>query len=390
MASITKRKDGRVSIQFIDGDKRRRTITAGKIGQRPAERMKEKIEALNGSNKYGLPIDNETARWLAALPPAMRQKLAKAGLIAESDDTTERPPVTLGPFLGRYIESRGDVKPATLTVYKHTKRCLTDFFGDDKPLADITAAAAKRFRVWLKTDQKLAANTISRRIGFARQFFRSAVDDELIERNPFDKAGSTTVKGNRSRDYFVSRSEADAVLEACPDLQWRLLFALSRYGGLRCPSEHLALRWGDIDWERGRMTVHSPKTEHHEGGECRIVPIFPELRPLLEAGFDEAPGGAEFVVTRYRDKNANLRTQLQKIIKRAGLKPWPKLFHNLRASRRLSWRNSSRRTWSVRGSAIQKPLRKSIICKSPKPTTKALHMRCSPARNRTELSGTPK
>ena len=31
--------------------------------------------------------------------------------------------------------------------------------------------------------------------------------------------------------------------------------------------------------------------------------------------------------------NANLRTQLQRIIRRAGLKPWPKLFHNLRATR---------------------------------------------------------
>ena len=30
---------------------------------------------------------------------------------------------------------------------------------------------------------------------------------------------------------------------------------------------------------------------------------------------------------------ANLRTQLMRIIKRAGLPPWPKLFHNLRASR---------------------------------------------------------
>lgn len=31
--------------------------------------------------------------------------------------------------------------------------------------------------------------------------------------------------------------------------------------------------------------------------------------------------------------NANLRTQLKKIIKRAKLTPWPKLFHNLRATR---------------------------------------------------------
>lgn len=112
-----------------------------------------------------------------------------------------------------------------------------------------------------------------------------------------------------------------------------MLFALSRYGGLRCPSEHLALRWGDLDWDGGRFTVHASKTEHHEGAGIRVVPIFPELRPYLEAAWDEAPEGTEFVITRYRHANVNLRTQLLKILKRAGVKPWPRLFHNLRATR---------------------------------------------------------
>ena len=31
-------------------------------------------------------------------------------------------------------------------------------------------------------------------------------------------------------------------------------------------------------------------------------------------------------------KNANLRTQFLRILRRAGLEPWPRLFHNLRAS----------------------------------------------------------
>ena len=39
--------------------------------------------------------------------------------------------------------------------------------------------------------------------------------------------------------------------------------AASRYGGLRCPSEHLALRWGDIDRERNRIRVTSPKSARH-------------------------------------------------------------------------------------------------------------------------------
>ena len=99
------------------------------------------------------------------------------------------------------------------------------------------------------------------------------------------------VKATTDRMYFVTQEVAEKVLEACPDAQWRLLFALSRYGGLRCPSEHLALRLGDVDWERDRITVHSPKTEHHEGKESRQIPIFPELRPYLNEVWNNGPPG---------------------------------------------------------------------------------------------------
>ncbi len=142
-----------------------------------------------------------------------------------------------------------------------------------------------------------------------------------------------SVQANKSREYFITRDEAAKVLDACPDAQWKLLFALSRYGGLRCPSEHLRLRWGDVDWEHDRFTVRSPKTEHHEGKASRVVPLFPELRPYLEKVFDKAPEQTEFVITRYRDTNANLRTRLLRIMGRAGVSPWPKLFQNLRSTR---------------------------------------------------------
>ena len=61
--------------------------------------------------------------------------------------------------------------------------------------------------------------------------------------------------------------------------------------------------------------------------------MFPELRPYLEDVFDEAEPGTEYVITRYRQPNANLRTQLLRVIKKAGITPWPKLFQNLRATR---------------------------------------------------------
>ena len=158
------------------------------------------------------------------------------------------------------------------------------------------------------------------------------MEHELIDRNPFAKLKSSVV-GNRDRDFFVTQEMAQKVLNTCPDAQWRLLFALSRFGGLRCPSEHLVLRLDAVDWDAGRIRIDSPKTEHHEGKAFRMIPLFPDLRPYLEEVWHQAAPGETHFITRYREPSQNLRTQLTKIIKRAGLEPWPKLWQNLRASR---------------------------------------------------------
>ncbi len=42
---------------------------------------------------------------------------------------------------------------------------------------------------------------------------------------------------------------------------------------------------------------------------------------------------SEFVISRYRESNTNLRTQFKRILTRAGVKPCTTLFQNLRASR---------------------------------------------------------
>ena len=64
-----------------------------------------------------------------------------------------------------------------------------------------------------------------------------------------------------------------------------------------------------------------------------MIPLFDEMRPYLDECHELAEPGSQFVITRYRDATQNLRTQFMRIIRRAGLKPWPRLFQNLRASR---------------------------------------------------------
>ena len=103
---------------------------------------------------------------------------------------------------------------------------------------------------------------------------------------------------------------------------------------MRCPSEVLALKWSDINWDCENFTVSSPKTAHHEGKDKRIVPIFGELYVELRRLFeDESREGKEFIINRYRSATQNLGTTFQKIVKRAGLPVIPRPFDNMRMTR---------------------------------------------------------
>lgn len=64
-----------------------------------------------------------------------------------------------------------------------------------------------------------------------------------------------------------------------------------------------------------------------------MLPLFPELRPHLEAVFDEAEPGTTYVITKHRVGSANLRTTLERICNRTGVKLWERAFQNMRASR---------------------------------------------------------
>lgn len=210
-------------------------------------------------------------------------------------------------------------------------------FDADRKLGSITAGDADDFRVWLGTTaagkKSLAENTVRRQCGRAKQVFRSALRRRLIESNPFADMKNLLVVHNADRDASIPPSLCQAVLAACPTWEWRLIFALSRFGGLRLPSEIANLRWNDVYWEQGKIRLLVPKLEHLPGRGTRELPIFPELHPHLLAAQD-APD-REFVIPtpHYRRSETNLRTHFLRILNSAGIAPWPALFQNLRANR---------------------------------------------------------
>ena len=325
MASVNKDGKGwRVLVVMPDGH--RKTIRLTGLNKAKAEQVGRHIDELVQAKGSGQPMDRQTSLWLADIGQKLHDKLSRAGLIEQ------RVSSNLGDFIAGYIKRRSDVSTGTVMNFGTCERNLVDFFGHDKPLRSVTVADATAFRNWLKDNENQAENTLRRRCSRARQFFKAAIKAKLIDENPFDGM-PVTVSGNREKDRFITEEESNRILAACPDAQWRLIFSLCRYGGVRCPSEVVALTWNDILWDSSRIMVTSPKTKRYKGHETRVIPMFRELLIPLREVFELAEPGTVPVITRYRRANQNLRTTFEKIVERAGMVLWPKPFQNLRSTR---------------------------------------------------------
>ena len=357
MANLISR-NGWYSIRFYHPKTGKRcTIATRTKDEKAATLLLQRIESVVGSVVGDYLPDPATMAWIGSTSNRrFRKALIDLELVPEG--AKDRKPVRLSEFLKDYESRRVDAKPLTLKNWQKAFKNLAAFFGEKKPINEITPSDARDYERHLKSNRRkskrtrksenesppesaeikpLAPATIAKHIQHAKQFFADAFERGLIESNPFE--GLKVAKGkNRSREFFVTREMTAKIIEACPDSQWRLIVALARFGGLRCPSEVLALTWDHVDWEKKRLRVPSQKTEHHEGGGERTIPLFPELSEPLKDCFDLAGVGIETpsssrIITRYGSPDQNLRTTFTKIIRRAKLKLWPKLFQNLRASR---------------------------------------------------------
>ncbi len=324
MASLSRVKGGKWIVQYVDPSQKRRTISLGKMDRRTADHALLMIDRLIASHVSGLPLDQRTAAWAAEVKDPLAGRLASLGLLEKVAT------VTLEVFLSDIRQMNSHLRPNTLKNYDSTIKKLVEFFGGDRLMKAITPGDCDRWKAWMERERKLAPATVSRDLKRAKQFFRSAMRDRLIDENPMaDMKASAQV--NPERFHYISNEDINRVLEECPNTEWKLLVALCRFGGLRCPTEIVPMTWDDILWDKDLFIVQCVKNQRH-GRKTRHVPIFPEIRPYLENAFEEAEEGSVRVFTEIDAANQNRRTRFHKIILRAGIEPWPRIFHNLRAS----------------------------------------------------------
>lgn len=322
-------KQGNSYVLQVGVGRLRQVRRLGDLTRDGANTVEHHVEQIERSRKAAVSLPAATATWLGEITDDLHEKLAALGLVApRSRPDNGGIPTTIGRLWDDFFVRRPDLKKWTRSNLEQTKLRCVEFFKL-KPAAAITQGDAKDFRRWL-VEKKYSPATVSGFVNKTRQLFNDAIDHGLLNANPFRKVGGGS-QVNEERRFFVSREAVERVMNKAPNDDWKLLIALGRYGGLRIPSEVVGLKISDIDLERGRITIASPKTEK-QGKSKRVIPLWPELRPLIENVLKKASPNQTrllpFILPGY-----NPHTQFVRLIERAGLNPWPKVWQNLRSTR---------------------------------------------------------
>jgi len=334
MASLCNEKNGTKRIAFVDHHGKHRSLRLGKCSLKAAETTRTRIEQLLQDRRLGVPHTTALAEWVARLPASMHERLVKLDLVEGRTKS-----ITVGELVERFMRTQ-NVKASTAAAYKQCTDSLIKELGKDTPIDQVTPSDADAWRCAIarsgRTREKqgprsLAGATVAKRTNIAKCLWAKATVWKLVPESPFAHLQSGS-QVNAERAHYVSLDDTRLVLAACPDDEWRAIVGLARYAGLRCPSEVRELRWSDIDWVRKLMLVRSPKTAGKATHAVRTVPVSPALQPLLWALKQVSRPDAEHVVELVRSETCNLRTRFERIVCRAGLKPWQRLFQNLRAS----------------------------------------------------------
>lgn len=311
--------------QIVLSDGRRTTIRLGQLSVKAANEISDHIDYLIEAAKHSTRIHPDTEAWLQSADPKLVDKLSKLGLCKPSTN------VSVSEFVSKYIQQNScGWEENTIRNFRQVERLVQERFPVQR-ITELTKTDAADFYTWMRTTKGLGENSVKKHYQRTRQIFEHATDMELVGKNVFRVRAITTTVGVAEKQYIPPET-IDAVIEYLPadKLEWKLLFAISRYLGLRIPSEIQQMTWADVDWSHNTITIHSPKTKRHPGGARRKAPIVPEIADLLSRQF-AVPGEEQHVFPTLR-RHTNLGTTAKKYVTKAGHEPWAEFWNALRAS----------------------------------------------------------
>ena len=213
---------------------------------------------------------------------------------------TLQPQVSTAPLFKAYAEAYmtryklRKIGANTMVGYRsYLTNHLYPAFGD-LPIDSITVDRVQDFML-LEADNGKAKASINRIIQLLTQIMDSAVEDELIIKNPCKskRLYNPSEKQQKVLPYSPGvYKQMERLLLLLPTDTDKLYLGLSMYAGLR-QGEIVALRWEDVDFDLGFIhvrraiqyaaknvgTIKPPKTDNG----VRDIPMMGQLRAILEA-----------------------------------------------------------------------------------------------------------
>ena len=173
---------------------------------------------------------------------------------------------------GHYIS-----KKHTINMNAYIKNYYTPYFGNDKYIEDLTKVELNDFFMYLKTEKKLAGETVNKIINCASRATRWLYENEMIKKNPF--IGIERFKVTNKKRGIPTESEVKKLLH---ENNWEnntayLAFKLAAFCGLRA-GEISGLRVCDIDIEADMIHVRHSWSEvdglkSTKNTDTRSIPI---------------------------------------------------------------------------------------------------------------------
>ncbi len=176
-----------------------------------------------------------------------------------------------------------------------------------------------------QSELQLAKSTIGKIGRHLRMFFGWCVKQRVLDESPADELAVGSEVGVK---HFVDRATIERILVGINDgikndRNLTRLICLARFGGLRIPSEIRELRGNDLDLARRRIRIRDTKR-----GCDREIPAFPELVACFQCN------GDALVLGELAELPAStLSSRLRSLLESLGIKPWPRLWHSMRATR---------------------------------------------------------
>lgn len=228
--------------------------------------------------------------------------------------------ITFGELLPEYFEySKASKAESTHSNDKYRIEAhLLPCFGNSS-LKDIVPQMIDKYKA--KRVREGASNkTVNHELGCLSHIMKMAIRWRYAEHNPVSSVEKMRVP-ERS-PLYLSLEEIDRLLEACKGSHIYPIIMTAIHTGLR-KSELLTLRWSDIDFDQGMITVQPKKDWHTKNYKPRTAFMTPALHEtLLEHQRQQTELGvkSEYVFT-YQGKRIKhgIDDSLATAVKKAGL-----------------------------------------------------------------------